>query len=595
MLVDSNTRRNMEGMLKTWKEPIPGSMDPRPVFPIDTVRPIENALIKAKTAALQNTRQVQQQPDYRNTPTPPQFNGQFSAPQNASQAQPCYATISQQVRHPRVSPDLSADLLQPIQYQQLGQPNLTSTPSQQHLYQYPPPSSRPVSQDVESIKRDVDTLVSQRQAQFGVNPYDAGLRQQLQALLQLQQILKTEQLGSDSLLQIRNQVSGLAAAASQPQAAAPKSSTSTPQQWQPTVTTAQPQHLFPQPLTAPPRPAVHPIPAFPPGALDGLQALLAGGQKPGTPQMRAAAPTLQNATHTQLNNVQNQTAAASSTNGSDLMASLARNGLLPSISQPQPTPTAAAATTAPPPSDSTAALLQSLQGLIPTTSKIGTPTLPNAQLRTPGKPRIPMNAASLKAFRPELVHSLYEAQPNQCSTCGRRFLATEEGRAKKDRHIDWHFRTNQRIADPNTNRGAHRDWFLPEIEWIQLTEFDPSTTTASDTNAGPAAAVKKQKRPEDQYVRAPAGMTSNTCSICFEEMKTSFSDEIQDWVFMNATAYNGKIVHATCLAEMQKGQSGGSLAAALAAAGGQRQRSATPDSSLGKRKADGSMAGVGRR
>ena len=57
----------------------------------------------------------------------------------------------------------------------------------------------------------------------------------------------------------------------------------------------------------------------------------------------------------------------------------------------------------------------------------------------------------------------------------------------------------------------------------------------------------------------------------------------------------GKIVHATCLAEMQKGQQGGSaMGAALSGAiGAVRQRSATPDSSLGKRKAVGSLGGVG--
>lgn len=51
--VDNTTRRKMDEMLKTWKEPVPGSIDPRPVFPPEVVRPIENALIKARTNALQ--------------------------------------------------------------------------------------------------------------------------------------------------------------------------------------------------------------------------------------------------------------------------------------------------------------------------------------------------------------------------------------------------------------------------------------------------------------------------------------------------------------------------------------------------------------
>jgi pre-mRNA cleavage complex 2 protein Pcf11 len=222
-----------------------------------------------------------------------------------------------------------------------------------------------------------------------------------------------------------------------------------------------------------------------------------------------------------------------------------------------------------------------------------------------------MTAGALKTFRPELLHALYDAQPNQCSTCGRRFLATDEGRAKKDRHLDWHFRTNQRMADFSIARGAHRDWFVSELEWVHLVEFDPSTTTASaaaEINAGASSGGKattkqQQKKPEEQFVRAPPGVTRNTCSIDFEEMKSTYSNELQDWVFMNAAMFQGRIVHATCLAEMLKGQQqssgvlggGGSLAAALSGQG-VRQRSTTPDSSLGKRKAEGSlMGGVGTR
>ena len=72
----------MDEMLKTWKEPVPGSMTKIPVFPPEIIRPIENALIGARTtafAANQDSFQRQQQllswsrpnPPYRETPTPP--------------------------------------------------------------------------------------------------------------------------------------------------------------------------------------------------------------------------------------------------------------------------------------------------------------------------------------------------------------------------------------------------------------------------------------------------------------------------------------------------------------------------------------------
>ena len=98
-LVNPTVRKKLDEMLKTWKEPVPGSLDQRPVFPSDTTRPIENALLKAKTAALQ-VFQVQDQQrghnplgiippqrpiaapstQWRSTPTPPQANGRYYPP-----------------------------------------------------------------------------------------------------------------------------------------------------------------------------------------------------------------------------------------------------------------------------------------------------------------------------------------------------------------------------------------------------------------------------------------------------------------------------------------------------------------------------------
>jgi len=86
-LVDNQIRKKLDEMLKTWKEPVPGSLDTRPVFPVEVTRTIENALIKARTAAVQlQQQQAKSQQEllargrptatppvpWRNTPTPPQ-------------------------------------------------------------------------------------------------------------------------------------------------------------------------------------------------------------------------------------------------------------------------------------------------------------------------------------------------------------------------------------------------------------------------------------------------------------------------------------------------------------------------------------------
>ena len=95
-LVDPHTRQKLDEMLQTWKAPNPGSLETKPVFPHEVTRPIEEALQKARNAAFEQqrrqalraqqeaasrTRQIpMMHPLYRQTPTPPQMNGQYVAP-----------------------------------------------------------------------------------------------------------------------------------------------------------------------------------------------------------------------------------------------------------------------------------------------------------------------------------------------------------------------------------------------------------------------------------------------------------------------------------------------------------------------------------
>lgn len=104
-LVNNQVRKKLDEMLKTWKEPVPGSSDPRPVFPVESTRPIENALIKARTLAVQQQQQqARSQQDlmgrmrptatpvgvvpWRNTPTPPQSNGRYPPAPSQAYTQP---------------------------------------------------------------------------------------------------------------------------------------------------------------------------------------------------------------------------------------------------------------------------------------------------------------------------------------------------------------------------------------------------------------------------------------------------------------------------------------------------------------------------
>lgn len=468
---------------------------------------------------------------------------------------------------------------------------------QQHNPYGPPP--QPSYHEISAVKRDIDLLIQAFQHQSGQNPQDARLRQQLVALNALHDFLTNKSVSMNDFHGIKAQVSSMSAAMPPPQQHTPQPAVHTPQ-WQPPTQYHQqyqpPQMAYPPPQTFTPQP---PAPAAPPAhvsnPLDGLQALLANAQKPSTPQLRTAMPAFRDASHTQLNAIQSHAAAPSVNGAADLISSLTKAGLINLGQNSTPLPPSAPPATAGPPLDPTASLLKSLQSVLPPQPHAGTPSHGHS-LSTSSAVHVPISAASLKTFRPELVHAIYDGRPNQCSTCGRRFLATEEGREKKSRHLDWHFRTNQRIADLNLNRGHHRNWYLDEMEWIGHTDIDPSTTTVNVGEAE-AATVKVKKGPQDQVVRAPPGMTKNTCNVCFEEMKSSYSEELQDWIFANATVHNGRIVHATCLAEMTKSQSslggGNSLATALSSIGSNKERSATPDSL--KRKAEFSLNGGGPR
>ena len=83
--------------------------------------------------------------------------------------------------------------------------------------------------------------------------------------------------------------------------------------------------------------------------------------------------------------------------------------------------------------------------------------------------------------RPGLISGLYETKSNRCGTCGRRFYATEEGKEKKARHLDWHFKTNQRMADA-AKRAQNRSWYVDERVSVYFLPIWFSAPYISDSN-----------------------------------------------------------------------------------------------------------------
>lgn len=433
-------------------------------------------------------------------------------------------------------------------------------------------NSRQTPKPTPALSEEIQDLISRMQQKFAQNPFDKDTQTKLKALLDLQNIVKSQQMSAEATNMIRAQISQLAAGLPPVSTPAPAPSAfpvpPTPQ-WQP-PTPVQPTSTPVYQPPVPPPAAQTPAPsAFAPGMLEQLLASTANGQKPSTPQMSAALPILQNLPQV----MQAPRPAISTPTPAPLpTANLMEQLRLAGIVQPSSTPAAAAPPPPPPVANPAASLLQQLQGLSAFIPPIGGAT---------AKVRIPRSQAALEnSFSPAIVSSLYEAQPNQCSLCGRRFPGTDEGRKKKAAHLDWHFRNNQRIADA-VHKGQNRSWYVDDIDWIQLPTTDITSSADAEGEAAKLVANKaaeRKKGPKDLWVPAPTGAAANVpCPICQERFEAVWHEEAQEWVWMDAKRVGGRVYHATCHEEVA----------------GARGRSATPEVGvLGKRKAEDGLAGL---
>lgn len=214
-MVDNPVRKRMEDMLKTWKDPVPGSMDTRPVFSHELVRPIENALMRARAASMPQSamagRPRAAMMPHRNTPTPPGFH------QNGGQAP------AQHHGPPPVSMNTDrADIPPTDRLKASYYGNNTPQPGQpQGPYQ--PPSAvhygpGTAGTNVDKLKQDIQNLIVATQAEFSQNPHDASIQTRLKALMDLQGVLQRSTLPPDQLELIKNKVAELASVTRPPAA-----------------------------------------------------------------------------------------------------------------------------------------------------------------------------------------------------------------------------------------------------------------------------------------------------------------------------------------------------------------------------------------
>ncbi|KAF2826393.1 hypothetical protein CC86DRAFT_370404 [Ophiobolus disseminans] len=148
--------------------------------------------------------------------------------------------------------------------------------------------------------------------------------------------------------------------------------------------------------------------------------------------------------------------------------------------------------------------------------------------------------STLKLTPPDhVVANLYDAKPNKCSTCGRRFENTPEGRTLKADHMDWHFKVNDPAAK---KRAIHRSWYLNEQEWIDHKENEEIRKQEPEVRRGTT---------KPQYVSVPQDPTGQhaPCAICQEHFETQWNVEANDFVWIDAKRVGNKVYHASCFEE----------------------------------------------
>jgi pre-mRNA cleavage complex 2 protein Pcf11 len=125
-----------------------------------------------------------------------------------------------------------------------------------------------------------------------------------------------------------------------------------------------------------------------------------------------------------------------------------------------------------------------------------------------------------------------------------------------------------------------------EQDWIKsrevgddegIVDLEPSGDGATGSDGGSA-----KKGPPKQWIRAPndATLRNTPCPICQEKFESTWSEDVQDWIWQDAVKVGSRVYHASCYAEVTKDGS------APARRGSPSGRTGTPDSVLGKRKAE---------
>ncbi|KAK1240105.1 hypothetical protein MKX08_007547 [Trichoderma sp. CBMAI-0020] len=589
-VVDHGVRRKMEEMLKTWKDPVPGSMDTRPVFSHELVRPIENALMKARAASMpQQQGAIPGRPrsamfPNRNTPTPPGMRG-YAGPAGNFPPQP----------HPFANgghpgePVAGYPGQQPAPYP----PSSNSTPYHSTPAPFPQAAQGPYGSgpplpsgiSVETLSSDIQNLIVAMRAEFSQNPHDGAAQSRLKALLDLQSVVQHSNLPPDQLELIKNKVTELAAVTIRA-TLGHSSANSTPIP----APVAPPSMALP---VHPPSTSVtpSPVPAAQPAAPVTLDSLLGKGAMAALLSMQSGNSQHNHLTPTppfagvpirspQMNHNEPPKAAAppppmaaAPTSGaSSLLDQLRAAGMLPPAT-PTNVPAPSQPPVAPvlPPSLFASGLPASIASLLAAHKPDSGRSSADSPASSAG-----LDFALKKQFRPESIAALYDDLGPPCTQCGRRFRTDEEGRRKKTAHMDWHFQVHQRSTEAE-KRGTHRSWYVDQQDWLKAREAVDAIHDVSSKEES-SQASKDAEGPKYILVPDSSSGINNVCPICQERFENKWLDTVQEWVWLDTMLVGNRAYHASCRAEATRDRE---------STPGHSRR--TPEPVLGKRKAEAGL------
>lgn len=153
------------------------------------------------------------------------------------------------------------------------------------------------------------------------------------------------------------------------------------------------------------------------------------------------------------------------------------------------------------------------------------------------------------------VQVLYETKSLKCAQCGKRFTNDDAGAARKRMHLDWHFRINKKLANVKSNIQS-RNWYLDDFEWVK---FDDNELLEYGTTSVKKETTATNVTTQPQYVVIPSTESNmnNTCTICREQIKATYNDQLGEWVWDGCMYVPGhksgrKIVHVACFQEASR-------------------------------------------